>query len=221
MTRREAKFQFRRLACGRRLIDSIKGAQVAKFASYFNVGNKPTPLASVEPHPRSPGATVGPERTIHKVPCWRRLTQVGPSVIRPVAIDVIDKFRPAPFLNGKGYAMSQKNIGSEWPHEVARCIPSPERHLPSAPTIPLTAPNFSGFVPRRVEVAHRPSKPSQASAYGVVCNAIAEISNIGQRLCSHIAVLSRCGQGRAVLAHCFRPAFSSRITICSQAEATL
>lgn len=38
----------------------------------------------------------------------------------------------------------------------------------------------------------------------------------GHRAVSHIAVLSRCGQGRALLAQRFRPAFPSRLTVFSQ-----
>lgn len=203
-------------ARGRGFIECVERAKVDQSSVHFDVGDKSNTSPSVWLHSSATRNAIGSNSAIHQVAGGGCFTEIAPTVVRPVAVNVVYKFWPPASLDGESNSMRGKQFGAKVAHGVTDSIDCGERRLACTSRVPLSAPDFGGFARSRLKVSSRAFKPCKHPGSGVVMHPVAKIADVGQFTFSHVESLHSCGQGRALCNQRFRPVFSSAILLFFQ-----
>jgi len=131
------------------------------------------------------------------------LSKIAPAIVGPLSVDVVNlSFWPLAQKQNEGNPMA--------------LVRSPFKRNSSIP--------FAVYIP--CDLAYRTATtrtlyPADVSGFWVVRKIFRKLGVAGRKIVSHFAVLSRGGQGRALLTQRFRPAFYARFLICSQQKGWL
>lgn len=143
-----------------------------------------------------------PSRVL-RVLLGRGASKVRPSVIGPVAVDVVNLvwiFASHPLPD---YSMSPEgNVVDPANSITPSRVNTVKRGLSRPAGIPAS------------DASRLPEK---CSGFGVVAKALAKVGGVGQFFNSHCEAPFRCGQGRALFHQRFRPAFHTANSQISQA----
>jgi len=141
----------------------------------------------------------------------RRLSQIFKAVIRLISVDMVDPDRVAPMheLPNNPVRLVVRAINFSV-LIAARPVDAVKCSLPGPARVPRRCHNHVG------EMIFGPPPPKKQTCFAFVAERLAKKISIGQFFGSHVVSPHVRGQGRALLTQRFRPAFPSRITVCSQ-----
>lgn len=146
----------------------------------------------------------------------RAAAKISEPIIRPVAVNVVNILRIGarhPFV---GDAVRMDVPIANGTVQIPISLDGGKRSLPGVPGIP-DARTVQGCALAILPHRSWPFAPRQRTSFRFIVQQLAQRFLVGQFSWSHGAVPSRWGQGRALLAQCFRLAIYRRFTLCSQA----